>query len=79
MSDYSNVKEKIYKRLYEIKAMGLEPEAAYLGHNWLRALDELTRKDRGYYGERISTFAGVPLYEVVGHHEHFYVAVKEVQ
>lgn len=74
---YSDILEKLYKRLYESKSKGFEPDAIYLGFNWLRAIDELTRMSRGYYGDRPDTFAGVPLYEVIGHHDHFYIAVKE--
>ena len=76
--DHSDVVERLYKRLYEIKNKALEPDAIYLGFNWLRALDEIARLSRkGYYGERPDTFCDVPLYELAGHHDHFYIAIKE--
>lgn len=77
IDDTKNAREGLYKALYCIRNKGFEPEFIYLGHNWLRALDELAKAETGVYGERIATFCDVPVYEVVGHPSHFHVSIKE--
>lgn len=77
IDDTKSVREGLYKALYRIKNKGFEPEHIYLGHNWLRALDELARIETGVYGERAAKFCDVPVYEVVGDPYHFRVTIKE--
>jgi hypothetical protein len=67
ITDSMRIREDIYKA----------PKAIYLGHRWLRALDDLARVETGVYGERIAKFCDVPVYEVVGQPHHFFVAIEE--
>jgi hypothetical protein len=76
-NDASVIREDIYKALYRIRNKLCNPRAIYLGRRWLRALDELARVETGVYGERIKTFCDVPIYEVVGQPNHFFVAIEE--
>lgn len=76
IDDTKNIREGLYKSLYEVRNKGCEPKAFYLGFNWLKALDEITRVENGYYGTRMAKFCDVPIYEVVGDPYHFFLAVK---
>ncbi len=77
IDDTKSVREGLYKALYRIRNGGFEPKAIYLGHNWLKALDELIKVETGMYGSRPATFCDVPMFEVVGAPYHFFVAIKE--
>lgn len=73
----NDVRGRIYKAFYRITRKGFEPEFIYLGHDWLRAIDDIMRAETGYYGERISTFCDIPIVEVIGYAKYFHVSIKE--
>ena len=77
IDDTASVREGLYKAFYRIRNKGFEPEFIYLGHNWLKALDELARTETGVYGERCAIFCDIPVIEVIGHPYHFRVSIKE--
>ena len=77
ITDAMRIREDIYKALYRIRNKACMPKAIYLGHRWLKALDELAIMETGVYGERIKAFCDVPIYEVVGQPHHFFVAIEE--
>ncbi len=77
ITDTMRIREGIYKALYRIRNKLCTPHAIYLGHKWLRALDDLNLAETSYYGERKNTFCDIPIYEVVGQPYHFFVAIEE--